>query len=61
MLCHFVNTFLSCFLVRRANKELLLNPVTIYRNEKERIFIEPSVNSVRVSILIKQVGGGFMR
>lgn len=39
----------------RANKELLLNPVTICRNEKERILIEPSVNSVRVSIMIKQV------
>jgi hypothetical protein len=29
--------------------------VTIARNEKERICIEPSINSVRVSILIKQV------
>lgn len=56
VLCHFVKAFLSSLSLCRANKELLLNPVTIYRNEKERIFIEPSVNSVRVSILIKQVG-----
>lgn len=38
----------------RGNKELLLNPVTISRNEKERVLIEPSINSVRVSIAIKQ-------
>ncbi|GEQ66730.1 hypothetical protein JCM33374_g393 [Metschnikowia sp. JCM 33374] len=36
------------------NPELLLNPVTIARNEHEKILIEPSVNSVRVSICIKQ-------
>ncbi|EPS40544.1 hypothetical protein H072_5606 [Dactylellina haptotyla CBS 200.50] len=34
--------------------ELLLNPLTISRNENERVLIEPSVNSVRVSIRIKQ-------
>ncbi|KAM9916222.1 hypothetical protein OXX59_010152, partial [Metschnikowia pulcherrima] len=28
------------------NPELLLNPVTIARNEHEKILIEPSVNSV---------------
>jgi actin related protein 2/3 complex subunit 4 len=39
----------------RQNKELLLNPVTICRNDKEKVLIEPSINSVRVSILIKQV------
>ncbi|KAK6533269.1 Arp complex subunit [Orbilia ellipsospora] len=34
--------------------ELLLNPLTVSRNENERVLIEPSVNSVRVSIRIKQ-------
>ena len=31
-----------------------MNPLTISRNENERVLIEPSVNSVRVSIKIKQ-------
>lgn len=35
-------------------KELLLNPLTITRSEREAVFIEPSINSVRVSIKIKQ-------
>ncbi|KAH8695069.1 putative ARP2/3 complex 20 kDa subunit (p20-ARC) [Talaromyces proteolyticus] len=34
--------------------ELLLNPLTVARNENERVLIEPSVNSVRVSIRVKQ-------
>jgi len=38
----------------RANKELLLNGVVITRNDKEKVLIEPSINSVRISILIKQ-------
>ena len=38
----------------RLSKELLLNPVTVSRSENERCFIEPSVNSVRVSIKIKK-------
>ncbi|VDQ07774.1 unnamed protein product [Trichobilharzia regenti] len=38
----------------KTSKELLLNPVIISRNEKERVLIEGSVNSVRVSISIKQ-------
>ena len=38
----------------RTSKEVLLNPLTISRNENERVFIEPSVNSIRVSIKIKQ-------
>lgn len=37
-----------------SSPELLLNPLTISRNENEKVFIEPSVNSVRVSIRIKQ-------
>eukprot|EP01088_Endostelium_zonatum_P016211 TRINITY_DN427_c0_g1_i1.p1 TRINITY_DN427_c0_g1~~TRINITY_DN427_c0_g1_i1.p1 ORF type:complete len:170 (-),score=26.91 TRINITY_DN427_c0_g1_i1:57-566(-) len=38
----------------RANKELLLNPVIIARNDKERVLIEGSINSIRISICIKQ-------
>uniref|UniRef100_A0A2R5L255 Actin-related protein 2/3 complex subunit 4 n=1 Tax=Hirondellea gigas TaxID=1518452 RepID=A0A2R5L255_9CRUS len=38
----------------RMDKELLLNPITISRNSQERTCIEASVNSVRVSIKIKQ-------
>ncbi|XP_053211949.1 actin-related protein 2/3 complex subunit 4-like [Panonychus citri] len=38
----------------RGNKELLLNPVTISRNDKERVLIESSINSVRISIAVKQ-------
>lgn len=36
------------------NPELILNPMVIARNENERILIEASVNSVRISIKIKQ-------
>jgi len=38
----------------RFDKELLLNPIVISRNEDERILIEGSINSVRISIKIKQ-------
>lgn len=38
----------------RLSKELLLNPVLICRNETEKCLIEPSVNSTRVSICVKQ-------
>jgi actin related protein 2/3 complex subunit 4 len=34
--------------------EVLLNPITIARNEHERVLIEPSINSIRISIKIKQ-------
>ena len=37
----------------RGNKELLMNPMTVARGENERCLIEPSINSVRVSIKIK--------
>ncbi|TKA65671.1 Actin-related protein 2/3 complex subunit 4, partial [Cryomyces minteri] len=37
-----------------SSPEVLLNPLTVSRNENERVFIEPSINSVRVSIKIKQ-------
>ena len=39
----------------RTSRELLLTPVVISRNEKERVLIEGSVNSLRISIAIKQV------
>jgi actin related protein 2/3 complex subunit 4 len=37
-----------------ASKEVLLTPVIISRNENERVLVESSVNSVRLSIRIKQ-------
>lgn len=37
-----------------ASKEVLLHPLTISRNENERVLIEPSINSIRLSIKIKQ-------
>lgn len=37
-----------------TSPEVLLNPLTIARNENEKVLIEPSINSVRVSIRIKQ-------
>lgn len=39
----------------RSSKELLMTPVIVSRNEKEKVQIEASINSVRVSITIKQV------
>jgi actin related protein 2/3 complex subunit 4 len=36
------------------NKELILNPVVISRNANEKILIESSINSVRISVCIKQ-------
>lgn len=38
----------------RTSKELLLTPVVISRNEKEKVLIETSINSVRISIAVKQ-------
>jgi len=38
----------------RSSKELVMTPVVVSRNEKERVLIEPSINSIRVSIAIKQ-------
>ncbi|KAK9688393.1 Arp complex subunit [Basidiobolus ranarum] len=37
-----------------ASKEVLLNPLIVSRNENEQVLIETSINSVRVSIKIKQ-------
>lgn len=41
--------------IDRSSKELLLQPVLISRNDKEKVLIEGSINSVRVSIAVKQV------
>jgi hypothetical protein len=38
----------------RQSKELVLQPITICRSEKEKCLIESSVNSIRISICIKQ-------
>ena len=38
----------------KDSKELLMNPITICRSEHEQVLIEPSVNSCRMSIKIKQ-------
>lgn len=38
----------------QTSPEVLLNPLTVSRNENERVLIEPSINSIRVSIRIKQ-------
>jgi len=38
----------------RESKELCLNSLKICRTEQEKCLIEPSVNSVRISIGIKQ-------
>ena len=37
-----------------SSPEVLLNPLNVSRNESEKVLIEPSINSVRVSIKIKQ-------
>lgn len=38
----------------KSSPELLLNPVLICRNESEKCLIEGSINSLRVSIKVKQ-------
>ncbi|CAG8629320.1 3207_t:CDS:2 [Paraglomus brasilianum] len=38
----------------RSSAEVVLNPLVISRNENEKVLIEPSVNSIRFSIKIKQ-------
>jgi len=38
----------------KSNRELLLTPLTVSRNERERVLIEGSVNSIRVSIAVKK-------
>ncbi|KAK9933160.1 hypothetical protein M0R45_020365 [Rubus argutus] len=59
--CHLQN--FPCQEVERHNKpevelktspELLLNPVLICRNEAEKCLIETSINSLRISLKVKQ-------
>lgn len=38
----------------KSSKELLLTPIVISRNEKEKVLIESSINSIRISIAVKQ-------
>lgn len=38
----------------RSSKELLTTPLIVSRNEKEKVLIEGSINSIRVSIAVKQ-------
>lgn len=38
----------------KRTPEILLNPLHVCRNESERVLIEPAINSIRVSIRIKQ-------
>ena len=38
----------------RNSKELILQPIMLTRSERESALIEPSINSVRVSVRIKQ-------
>jgi actin related protein 2/3 complex subunit 4 len=38
----------------RSSKELLLQPLIITRSDRESVLIEPSINSVRISVRIKQ-------
>jgi actin related protein 2/3 complex subunit 4 len=38
----------------RGSKELLLPPITVTRSENECVFIEPSINSCRISVRVKQ-------
>ena len=45
---------LLCVL-RSVSKELLLNPIVIHRSENEYVMIETAVNSVRISIKVKQI------
>lgn len=49
----FYRARLSC--ARSASKELLLNPIVIHRSEHECVMIETAVNSVRISIKVKQL------
>ncbi|GAB5591354.1 Arp complex subunit [Umbelopsis nana] len=37
-----------------TSKEVIMNPLIISRNENEQVLIETSVNSIRISIKIKQ-------
>ena len=40
--------------IRSVSPEVLLHPLIVSRNESERVLIESSINSIRLSIAIKQ-------
>ena len=40
--------------MKMTSRELLCHPVVIARNDKEKVLIEGSINSVRMSIMVKQ-------
>ena len=42
-------------ILRSTSRELLLNPIVIHRSENEYVMIETAVNSVRISIKVKQI------
>jgi len=50
-----IQSILFFFVFDRSSKQLLLNPVVISRNQNEKVLIEGSVNSVRISVAVKQV------
>jgi hypothetical protein len=54
--CVYVDTCVprGVWVVGRTTKEVVLSPVVISRNKDESVLIESSINSVRVSIKIKQ-------
>ena len=51
----FYMGFIYFFCAFSASKEVILTPLTISRTEGERVLIESSINSLRISIKIKQV------
>ncbi len=46
--------FFFLFRFCSTSPELLLNPIVIARNEKEKVLIEGSINSMRISVCVKQ-------
>jgi actin related protein 2/3 complex subunit 4 len=38
----------------KTSKELILQPLVVARNENEKVLIESSINSIRISIAVKQ-------
>ena len=61
LVAHMLLTVLSvvCLSAARSCRELLLTPIVISRNAKERVLIEGSVNSLRISIAVKQASDGY--
>eukprot|EP00735_Rhodelphis_limneticus_P014264 TRINITY_DN8268_c0_g1::TRINITY_DN8268_c0_g1_i1::g.10216::m.10216 TRINITY_DN8268_c0_g1::TRINITY_DN8268_c0_g1_i1::g.10216 ORF type:complete len:189 (-),score=53.97,sp/P59999/ARPC4_MOUSE/69.64/6e-82,ARPC4/PF05856.7/2.6e-72,HDA2-3/PF11496.3/0.05 TRINITY_DN8268_c0_g1_i1:199-708(-) len=52
--CQQVERYNKPEIEARTDKELICTPVVISRNEKEACLIEASINSVRISLKIKQ-------